>query len=109
MIGVHAALRAEALDHLDKLHRSSNGSGGRMPEWQVRDKIALAREWCDDEAVALWSRVLWRLYVRGRYTLRQKPRGLALAEHKPVDEPAELPKSALGARADDSVDASVVE
>jgi hypothetical protein len=101
--GCHALLRVEALDCLEKLHRSSNGDGGRRPEWQVRDKIALAREWCDDEAVALWSRVLWRLYVRARYTLRQRPRCLVLQD---APEP---PKHVLRSRPDDPVDAPIPE
>jgi hypothetical protein len=64
--GHHVGLRAEALDYM--------ASGGIPPkEEHLRYKREQAREWGDADAVAYWSRLLWRHYVRGRYTGRRPP------------------------------------
>lgn len=58
--GHHVGLRAEALALL--------ASGGiPVAERTARDAREKAREWGDEEAVALWSRLLWRHHLRERY------------------------------------------
>jgi hypothetical protein len=59
----HVGLRKEAHDRLRGLVGSSHPSESYLRE--MRDK---ARDAQDDEAYAMWSRLLWRLYVKERYT-----------------------------------------
>jgi hypothetical protein len=115
MIGHHVGLRAEALQELAR-------TGIPISEAAAREQREKAREWCDEEAVALWSQVIWRHYARSRYVLRQKPRSLALVaervwgllsgaslQDEPVEHPAQLEKHSLGPCSGDAVDAPVVE
>ena len=67
MIGHHVGLRAEALDLL----RSQSIPMGEDYCRELREK---AREWADAEAVALWSRLIWKHFAKSRYTGRQAPR-----------------------------------
>jgi len=75
MTGYHVGLRAEALHELDRWSRS--GNPGPTEEY-IRAKREQAREFCDDEAVALWTRLLWKTCVRSRYKARQAPREIVL-------------------------------
>ena len=63
--GMHVGLRTEAADLL--------ASGGIPPaEASLRLQRERAREWGDDESMAMWSRLLWRHYVKARYMRRPR-------------------------------------
>ena len=61
-----AAVHAYGLRHeaLELLARKRCPSRPPMSEPEMRDKQARARELGDDEALALWSRLLWRHFLR---------------------------------------------
>lgn len=58
----HVGLRKEAYDRLCGYTGESHPT-----EEYVREMREKALEAGDDEAHAMWSRLLWRLYVRDRY------------------------------------------
>ena len=72
MTGHAYGLRVEAQE---LLRARSDGrydvSRPPMSEAEMRSKVALARDFADDEAVALWSRLLWRYFVRDVGTRRK--------------------------------------
>jgi len=61
-VSFHVGLRKEAHDRLRGLVGSSHPS-----EEYLREMRSRALGAGDDEAYALWSRLLWRLYVKERY------------------------------------------
>jgi len=67
MHGFHVGLRKEAYDWL------TNRMGGlsHPSEEYVREQREAARDFGDDEAVALWSQLLWKLYCKERYDRRK--------------------------------------
>ena len=65
----HVGLRKEAYETL----RALGVTGIAYPsEAYVRDKRVRSLEVHDDEAYELWSRILWKLYVKDRYARRAR-------------------------------------
>ena len=71
MTGHHVGLRAEAIDLL-------RDGGIPKSEAYCREHREKAREWGDDEAVALWTRLVWRHFAKPRYSGRQRPREIVV-------------------------------
>jgi hypothetical protein len=65
----HVGLRKEASDWLD-----GKIAGPHPSEAYVRDMRAKALDTGDEVAHGLWSRLLWRLYVKERYGRRVEQR-----------------------------------